>query len=298
MQPCKSISPSIILQKGRFATKPGTIYITATPIGNLGDITIRAIETLQSVDFIICEDTRKTAILLKHYGIKSKLFIYNDHSDSAQRDKFISQLQAGKSAALVSDAGMPLIADPGYKLIADAVAAGVEVSVIPGPSATLSAIALSALPSDRFIFYGFMPEKEAARQKAVEEITPLPYTTVFFESPKRLSSLLEFMASVMPQRKMAIAREITKLHEEVYRGDVAGALAWASAHTHLKGEIVVVLDAGITDKQTPEQLESLALQMLESHSIKDTAQELSKSFSIPKKQLYELCLKLKNSITT
>lgn len=295
MKPCKSITDSIILQKGNFAIQPGTLYITGTPIGNLGDITIRALEVLSTVDFIICEDTRKTSILLQHYGIKAKLMVYNDHSTARERNGFINMLQNGQNAALVSDAGMPLIADPGYKLVVDITASDLRVEVIPGPSATLSAIALSGLPSERFVFYGFMPEREVAKRKAIAEFKCTPYTIVFFESPKRLISSLLLMDEVMPLRKIAITREITKLYEEVYRGDVVEALSWAKSHACLKGEIAVVVAPETKSEQEPIQLEVLAMEMLKSHSIKDTANELAKNFSVPKKQIYELCLKIKAS---
>lgn len=296
MNQSKDILKNIIPQKSRFATNPSTIYITATPIGNLSDITIRAIQVLESVDFIICEDTRKTAILLQHYGIKSKLFIYNDHSDAVNRKKLLDQVAIGKSAAIVSDAGMPLIADPGYKLIGEAIHLGISISIIPGPSSTLSALALSGLPSDKFFFYGFMPEKSSARKKALEELQFLSYTSVFFESSKRLKDLLLDMKDLMPSRKISIARELTKLHEEVYRGDVTSAIEWINSHPCLKGEIVVVLDGKKEEHHKESEIESIILNMLNTSSMKETVEEISKTFSIPKKKVYNMCLKLRERV--
>lgn len=293
MNPSTDITENIIPKKSRFAINPKTIYITATPIGNLGDITIRALEVLQDVDFIVCEDTRKTGVLLRYYGIKSKLCIYNDHSNEAQRNKLLSMIESGKSAALVSDAGMPLISDPGYKLIGDCIKAGISISVIPGASSTLSAIALSGLPSDKFLFYGFIPEKSLARKKALDDIKLLQYTVVLFETAKRLKDSLCDMQEVMPFRKIAIAREITKLHEEVFRGTISEAVEWVVLHMHLKGEIVIVLD-GYEDVRlsSDEEIENIARNMLKTSTLKDTVEEISKTFSIKKKQVYEICLKL------
>jgi 16S rRNA (cytidine1402-2'-O)-methyltransferase len=293
MNPSTDITESIIPKKSRFAINPKTIYITATPIGNLGDITIRALEVLQDVDFIVCEDTRKTGVLLQYYGIKSKLFIYNDHSNDIQRSKLLCMLQSGKSAALVSDAGMPLISDPGYKLIGDCIKEGVSFSVIPGASSTISAIALSGLPSDKFLFYGFLPDKSSARKKVLDDIQFLQYTLILFETAKRLKDSLKDMNEFMPFRKISIAREITKLHEEVYRGTISEAVAWADSHTHLKGEIVIVLDGyHKVNTSSDEEIKNIALNMLKTSSLKDTVEEISKTFSIKKKQVYEICLKL------
>jgi 16S rRNA (cytidine1402-2'-O)-methyltransferase len=285
----------MITKKAMFATKAGVLYITGTPIGNLSDITIRAIEVLRQVDFIICEDTRKTANLLNHYNIRTKLFVYNDHATSEQRAKYIKMIQSGMCAALVSDAGMPLIADPGYKLVRAAIEGDIEISVIPGPSAVISALSLSGLASDRFTFYGFLPTKASARFKLIHELQVSPYTSIMFETTKRLVNLLEAIKNVMPDRPISIAREMTKLFEEVYRGSVTDAHAWAQNHLNLKGELVLVLEGGYDQSKTDiNRAKLMAIELLKSSSIKNTVAELTTKFDLPKKELYDLCLTLKN----
>jgi 16S rRNA (cytidine1402-2'-O)-methyltransferase len=279
-------------QNSKAAVKPGVMYITATPIGNLKDITIRALEVLQNVDFIICEDSRKTSILLQHYGIKAKLYVYNDHSGQLQRDNFLQFIKAGKSAALVSDAGMPLVADPGHKLVLAAIDEAIEINIVPGPSAVLSALALSGLPSERFIFYGFMPEKEVARVKAITELSKLAYSSIFFESARRLSACLAAIDKIMPKRNVAIAREMTKIHEEVYRGTVTEALKWCLEHKNMKGEVVVILAGEVESGYNEEQINHLISTMLGSHSVKDLAKIISTATGLSKKRAYELCLRM------
>jgi len=219
---------------------PG-LYVTATPIGNAGDLTFRAHAALESCDVLLCEDTRVTAKLLNHYGIRKKLTPYHDHNAARMRPGILARLAGGASVVLVSDAGMPMISDPGYRLVQDAVAAGHEVTVLPGASAPLAALALSGLPPDRFLFAGFLPPKASARRTALEELKPVRATLLFFETGPRLAGSLADMAMVLGPRPAAVARELTKLHEEVRR-DRLDLLAHHYAEAGPpRGEIVVAV---------------------------------------------------------
>src|SRR3954469_13265530 len=196
-------------------SKAGLLALVATPIGNLGDISARALETLREADLIACEDTRVTGNLLNKFEIRRPILPYHDHNAETMRPKLIERLQHGETVALVSDAGMPLISDPGYKLVQAATAAGIAVTVIPGPSAPLAALVLSGLPSDRFLFAGFLPVKDGARRETLQELKDLRSTLLFFETGPRLAASLATCADVLGERPAAVARELTKLHEEV-----------------------------------------------------------------------------------
>ncbi len=197
--------------------EPG-LYVTATPIGNLSDMTYRAVEILKNCDLVLCEDTRQTAKLMQAYGIDTPRAPYHEHNAAKVRPGIIRKLQEGAAIALVSDAGTPLISDPGYKLVREAIAAGHRVTTLPGPSAPLAALVLSGLPSDRFLFAGFLPPKSAGRRAALAELAAVPATLVMFESAGRLADSLADMAAVLGPRPAAVARELTKLYEEVRRG--------------------------------------------------------------------------------
>src|SRR5215510_13533176 len=220
---------------------PAGLYLVATPIGNLRDITVRALEVLAAADLIACEDTRVTRKLLDHYGIATPLTSYHEHNAAEARPKLIARLADGAAIALVSDAGTPLVSDPGYKLVREARAAGTNVTALPGASAVLAALTLSGLPTDRFLFEGFLPAKEEARRARITELKRIPATLVLFESGARLAAALADLAAELGPRQAAICRELTKLYEEIRRGDL-GTLAREAAHAdEPRGEIVIVV---------------------------------------------------------
>jgi 16S rRNA (cytidine1402-2'-O)-methyltransferase len=217
------------------------LYLVATPIGNLGDIGARAIEVLSAVDIVLCEDTRHSGRLMAALGLDVRLSPYHEHNAARVRPRLIEQLGRGARLALISDAGMPAIADPGHKLVREALDADILVSAVPGPSAVLMALAISGLPTDRFFFQGFLPAKPGARQKVLAELSAIPATLVLFESPNRLGACLADAARVLGPRPAAIARELTKLHEEVRRGPLDALAAALTAEPAPRGEIVLVI---------------------------------------------------------
>lgn len=220
------------------------LVLVGTPIGNLGDLSPRAIEALASADAICCEDTRRTGRLLAHAGIqRPTLVMVNDHNESARRAEIVRRLDEGQRVAVVTDAGMPGVSDPGERLVAAAVAAGHVVEVVPGPSAGISALVASGLPAGRFCFEGFLPRKGSNRAERLTAVAAEQRTTVIYEAPHRLArTLADLEAAAGPYRRVAVARELTKLHEEIWRGSLSEAAAWAAA-TPPRGEIVIVLDA-------------------------------------------------------
>jgi 16S rRNA (cytidine1402-2'-O)-methyltransferase len=219
----------------------GTLYVVATPIGNLDDITLRAIRILKEVDRIACEDTRHTRKLLDHLGIAKPLVSYHEHNEQARADELLGELAAGRNIALVSDAGTPLIADPGYRLVAQARAQGIVVTPIPGSSAVLTALSASGLPTDAFFFGGFLPAKKGQRRKVLEEMRDYPGTTVFYEAPHRILESLEDIAEVLGLRRVTLARELTKIHEEFLMGNAAELRDVLSKRPSIKGEITLMI---------------------------------------------------------
>jgi len=261
-------------------------YIVATPIGNILDITFRAIEILKEIDFIVSEDTRVTLKLLNHYNIKKPQICYNDHSAEKDREKIIRLLQEGKKLALVSDAGTPLISDPGYKLIQDLIQAEISFTTIPGPSSTLSALILSGLPTDKFIFLGYLPPKKAGRVKTFQEVKNITSTLIFFESPNRIKDTLEDINEIFPIRQVALIREITKLFEEAIRGTAQEILE--KFHTNVKGEMVVIIEGAkeIKDDADINMEQDIAL-LKEKLSTKDLAEFLAKKYNKSKTDIYK-----------
>ncbi|MGA7935671.1 MAG: 16S rRNA (cytidine(1402)-2'-O)-methyltransferase, partial [Kovacikia sp.] len=207
------------------APKPGTLYIVGTPIGNLEDMTFRAVRILQAVDFIAAEDTRHTGKLLHHFQIGTPQISYHDHNRHSRTPELLERLRQGKAIALVTDAGMPGISDPGYELVRDCVEAGISVVPIPGPSAAIAALTASGLPSDRFIFEGFLPAKPQLRRARLEILKTESRTLIFYEAPHRLRQTLQDLVALGDDRKIVLARELTKLHEEIWRGTIAEAIA-------------------------------------------------------------------------
>lgn len=271
---------------------PG-LYLVATPIGNMGDITYRAVETLRAADLVACEDTRVTGKLMTRLGLDRPLTPYHEHNADRAGPQLLAKLQAGLVVALVSDAGTPLISDPGYRLVKDCVAAGVSVTALPGPSALVTALQLSGLPTDRFLFAGFLPVKATARRQALRELAEVPATLCFYESPSRLGDSLADMAAVLGSREAAVARELTKLYEEVARGELF-VLANRYADAPPKGEVVVVVaPPGEAAQPAAAELETrLRKAVEEGASVKDAAALVSAETGHPRREVYALALRL------
>lgn len=271
----------------------GGLYLVATPIGNLRDITLRALETLAAADVIACEDTRITRRLTDHYGIAVPLTPYHEHNAQEARPALLRQLADGRAIALVSDAGTPLISDPGYKLVRDACAAGHTVTAVPGASAVLTALSLAALPTDRFLFDGFLPPKQAARQKRAQELARLPATIVLFETGPRIADALADLAAAFGAREAATCRELTKLHEEIRRGDLA-ALARAYADgAETRGEFVIVIAPPAADDiASSDDVDALLNAALARLSVKDAVAEVATATGQKRRVVYQRALEL------
>jgi len=269
-----------------------SLTIVATPIGNLGDISLRALWALSTVDAILCEDTRVTGGLLHLYGIKKHLIPCHDHNEEARIKDVLNRLAGGQSLALVSDAGTPMISDPGYKLVRACREAGFPVVAIPGASALLTAMASAGLPTDRFLFVGFLPAKASARIKAIAELAAVPATLIFYESAQRLSATLSDMAKTLSgSREVAVARELTKLYEDIHTGSLADLAAhYATAETP-KGEIVLLVGAGDeTTGPTEEDLADQLTEALKTMSLRDAVAAVTKASGRKKNEVYQLAL--------
>ena len=270
------------------------LYVVATPIGNLGDITLRGLETLAAADVIACEDTRITRRLLDRFGITTPLLAYHDHNAASVRPKILAQLSAGAAIALVSDAGTPLISDPGYKLVREVQAAGHTVIPLPGASAVLTALAAAGLPTDRFFFEGFLPPKQAARRTRIGEIADVPATLVLFETGPRLAAALTDLAAGLGDREAAICRELTKLHEEIRRGDLATLAAAYADGGEIRGEFVVVIGPPSRNATEPrvEDVDAMLRCALESASLKDAVAAVAEATGRPRRDIYQHALSL------
>jgi 16S rRNA (cytidine1402-2'-O)-methyltransferase len=272
---------------------PG-LHVVATPIGNLGDISLRALQTLAGADVIACEDTRVTRVLTGRYGITTRLFPYHDHNAEKQRPKLMALLDEGKAVALVSDAGTPLISDPGYRLVNAVVDAGHAVIPIPGASAVLAALVASGLPSDAFLFAGFLPPKEVARGKRLAIFAETPATLIFFESPQRLAVSLAAMASVLGgERKAAVARELTKTFETIRRDTLTALAARFAGEATPKGEIVVLVGPPQAKAPDAEDVDAMLAELLETRSVREAATEAAAKTGLPRRELYARALALK-----
>jgi 16S rRNA (cytidine1402-2'-O)-methyltransferase len=223
---------------------PGTLYLVATPIGNLEDITLRALRVLRESDLIACEDTRQTGKLLSHFEIHKPMVSYHDHNEAARTAELVAKLESGMNVALVSDAGTPLVSDPGYRLVIAAIGAGITVVPIPGASAVLSALAGAGLPTDAFRFCGFLPPKTGQRKKALEELHGEDCTLIFYEAPHRILDTLSDVSAVYGERSVVVAREITKLHEEFLRGTAEEVRTQLAGRPSVKGEITLLIGKG------------------------------------------------------
>ncbi|HEY2245814.1 MAG TPA: 16S rRNA (cytidine(1402)-2'-O)-methyltransferase [Bradyrhizobium sp.] len=269
------------------------LHLVATPIGNLGDITLRALQTLAGVDAIACEDTRITRRLTERYGIAVDLTPYHEHNAATARPKILERLAQGAAIALVSDAGTPLISDPGFKLVREACAAGHTVTAMPGPSSVLTALSVAALPTDRFFFEGFLPAKETARRARLSELARIDATLVLFESGNRVQATLADLAEIMGAREAAICRELTKLHEEVTRGPLAELAKTADA-LETRGEFVLVIGPPAADAQTftDDALDNFLRDQLRDHSVKDAVAHAVELSGRPRREVYARALEL------
>jgi 16S rRNA (cytidine1402-2'-O)-methyltransferase len=272
---------------------PG-LHIVATPIGNMRDITLRALDVLREADLIACEDTRVFAKLASHYGIAAPTVAYSDATQDAAEPKIVRALAAGKRVALVSDAGMPLISDPGYRLVRAALAGDHVVTSAPGASAVPMALALSGLPTDRFFFGGFLPAKESERRRAIASAAAVPATLVFFEAPHRLAASLVDLADLLGSRPAAIARELTKLFEEVRRGPLTELAQHYALHPDVRGEIVLVIGPpGETEAPAAERLDEALRSAMAGASVKDAAAEVAARYGLRRRDVYARALELK-----
>lgn len=270
-------------------TQPG-LYIVATPIGNLGDITLRALETLKAADVIVCEDTRVTGKLLSHFGILKPTWSYNDHNARSRRPRILEALEEGKRVALVSDAGTPLISDPGYKLVREALAAGYYVTTLPGASSVMAALCLAGLPTDRFFFAGFLPAKATACKKTIAELKTVPATLVMFESARRLPHTLKLLAEELGVREAAVVREITKLFEETRRAPLAGLAAHYEKEGEPKGEVVIVIAPPQEEAPPAAELDALLQRLLKTHSLKEAVAVAAEQTGLARKDVYARAL--------
>jgi len=287
---------SYIIGAARFDAEslaPG-LYVVATPIGNLGDITVRALATLAAAETVLCEDTRTSGKLMERFAIKTKLSPYHEHNAQKVRPAILERLQQGAAIALISDAGMPLVSDPGYRLVKEAVELGLPVTACPGPSAVLTGLALSGLPTDRFLFAGFVPQKQGERKRLFAEFEKLKATLIFFESPHRIVETLQDLGLALPGRQIAVTRELTKLHEEVLRGSAHEIAETLAARPAVKGEITLIVgppleDEAVSDEVLAEAI-AVAIQVMPASK---AASEIAKRFNLNRSDIYQRILTMK-----
>ncbi|MFN4353852.1 16S rRNA (cytidine(1402)-2'-O)-methyltransferase [Parvibaculum sp.] len=271
---------------------PG-LYVTATPIGNARDITLRALDLLSRCDLVLCEDTRVTAKLFAIHNIQAKTAPYHDHNAAEMRPRILKRLEAGEAIALVSDAGTPLVSDPGFKLVQEAVAAGHHVTTLPGASSVLAALTLADLPTDRFFFAGFLSSRQEARRKELAELAAIPATLVFLESANRLAAVLADMAAALGGRQAAVARELTKKFEEVRRGTLGELAAHYEEAGPPRGEIVIVV--GPPEKRAAlcaHEIDAMLENALSRASLKDAVAEVVAMTGLPRRDVYARALEL------
>ena len=271
--------------------EPG-LYIVATPIGNLGDITLRAVDVLRRCDGVACEDTRVTGKLMKHLGVSKPLWRYDDHSEHRDRERLVETLRS-RAVALVSDAGTPLVSDPGYRLVNDCRAEGIAVTVLPGPCAAIAGLSVSGLPNDRFLFAGFLPSKEKARRDVLAELAVVDATLIFYETAPRLTKSLAAIGEALPDREIAVARELTKIHEELRRGLADGLIPWFEAHPP-KGEIVLLIAPPLEMQQaSAADADALLLEALQTSKASQAVAQVAKATGLDRKLLYARAMELK-----
>lgn len=272
----------------------GTLYIVGTPIGNLGDFSPRAVEMLKTVDFIAAEDTRVTLKLLNHFGIRATLISYHEHNAAARGPELLQRLMNGESGAIVTDAGMPCISDPGEELVALCHENGIALATVPGPTAAMTALAASGLPTGKFLFEGFLPVKKGEREAALQAVARLPHTLIFYEAPHRLRQTLAALLESLGDRPVTLCRELTKLHEELRRTTLAAAAA-EYAEREPRGEYVLIVEGAgegnPAEQMTPEQAAALVRRLAgEGQSLSDAAKQVAKETGYRKGELYRLAL--------
>jgi len=274
-----------------------TLYIIATPIGNLEDMTYRAVRILSEVDLIAAEDTRHSLKLLSHFGISRSMTSYFDHNKQFKGERILRALRQGKSVALISDAGTPCISDPGYQLVRDAVAEGIPVVPVPGTSAVVAALSASGLPTDTFTFAGFPPARQGRRRTFLAGVSTLPGTLVIYEAPHRLLETLSDIREVMGERQVVVARELTKIYEEFIRGSVSQVIVAVSLHETVRGEVVLLIAPGDVKPQDSGSLQELLVKLMADGllSIKDVARQASETAGVSRSEAYAEALRLRNS---
>lgn len=276
------------------ALQPG-LYVVATPIGNLADVTLRALDTIAAADLVACEDTRVTRRLLERYAIRARMVSYHEHSSEGAHRRVLDALAGGKAVALVSDAGMPLVSDPGGRLVTDAIAAGHRVVPIPGASAPVAALAAAGLPVDAVHFVGFLPQKSAGRRQRLTELAAIPATLVIFESPNRIAATLVDAVETLGDRPAAVARELTKIYETFERGTLS-ELARRFGGTDVKGEIVLlVAPPAPAAARSDADLDAALAEALRNASVKDAVAFVAEMTGLPRRDLYQRALALKNA---
>ena len=277
---------------------PGTLYLVATPIGNLADITHRALQVLKDIDLIACEDTRHTNKLLNHYGITTKTISYHEHNEQQRATHLIEKLKEGTNIAVVSDAGTPSISDPGFRLVRAAIENDITVVPVPGPSALISALIAAGLPTDEFFFAGFLPSRTNARRNRLSELQSVPGTLIFYEAPHRLAAALKDALEVLGEREAVVARELTKLHEEIRRGRLSELAAdYADKQNDIRGEIVVLIDRKVIAAPTSETPSVAALvQQFEQDGLDHRAalKKAARELGLSRAEAYRQLIVLKN----
>jgi len=271
---------------------PGRLYLVATPIGNLEDITYRAVRVLGEVEVIACEDTRQTRKLLDHYAISKPTISYHEYNEAERAPELVERMRAGASVALVSDAGMPLVSDPGYRLVRGAIDAGVAVEPIPGPSAALTALAASGLPTDAFHFAGFLPAKAGQRARALEALQEQSATLVFYEAPHRVLEALEAIAAVLGPRPVVVARELTKLHEEFLRGTAAEVRGQLATRGSIKGEFTILVGKAVAPPFDDTPVNEAVEQLVRAGAARmDAIKQVARRRGLSKRVIYEQSLR-------
>jgi 16S rRNA (cytidine1402-2'-O)-methyltransferase len=273
------------------AIEPG-LYLVATPIGNLGDIGLRALGVLAAADVVACEDTRVSRKLIDHYGIATPLTPYHEHNAAEARPRILERLAKGEIVALISDAGTPLISDPGYKLAQAVIEAGHKITTVPGASSALAALSVAGLPTDRFFFEGFLPPKQAARQKRIGELSRIPATLVLFETGPRIAAALADLAQGFPRREAAVCRELTKLHEEVRRAPLEALARDYGQGAESRGEFVIVIAPPAEDVAQAADLDAMLRRALARVSVKDAVGEVASATGLPRRDVYQRALDL------
>jgi 16S rRNA (cytidine1402-2'-O)-methyltransferase len=275
------------------ASTGGVLYVVATPLGNLEDITLRAVRILKAAALIACEDTRRTSRLLQAHGIKAPTTSYFEHNESWKGEKILAAVREGRSVALVSDAGTPGISDPGYRLVRDARAAGLTVIPVPGPSAVIAALSVSGLPSDRFVFIGFLPSRSGARARALADLAAVRETLVLYESPLRVVATLAAMREILGDREVFLCREATKVHEEYARGTTSAVLALLAAREEVRGEVVLVVSgAGDAPPASSGDVAATYNALVNAgHTRREAVKETARRHGLPARQVYAQVLK-------